>query len=72
MAGHFRGVLIFMIFVVDLAVTKFPPIKMNSYSDTRVDLIIDEGCGQKPYADGGFDINILLSQSSDLIESDLQ
>ena len=33
MAGNFRGVLIFVIFMVDLAVTKFPPTKINAYGD---------------------------------------
>ena len=35
MAGNFRGVLIFVIFVVDLAITKFshPCTKINAYGD---------------------------------------
>ena len=32
MVGNFRRVLIFEIFVVDLAVTKFSPMKINDYS----------------------------------------
>ena len=31
MAGNFHGVIIFVIFVVDLAVTKIPPAKINAY-----------------------------------------
>ena len=31
MAGNFRGVLIFVIFVVDLAIMKFPLIIINDY-----------------------------------------
>ena len=31
MVGNFRGVLIFITFVVDLAVTKIPPMKFNTY-----------------------------------------
>ena len=33
MAGNFHGVLIFVIFVVDLESRKFPPKKMNAYPD---------------------------------------
>ena len=31
MVGNFRGVPIFIAFVVDLAVTKGPPMKFNAY-----------------------------------------
>ena len=31
MAGNFHRVIIFVIFVVDLAVTKIPPTKINAY-----------------------------------------
>ena len=43
MAGNFRGVLIFVIFVVDLQSRKFPPPKINDYRYAS----IDEGHGQK-------------------------
>ena len=33
MAGSFRGVLIFVIFVVDLESRNFPPTKINAYGD---------------------------------------
>ena len=33
MAGNFRGVLIFVIFVVDLESRNFPPTKINAYGD---------------------------------------
>ena len=33
MAGSFRGVLIFVIFVVDLESRNFPPTKINAYVD---------------------------------------
>ena len=33
MAGNFCGVLIFVIFMVDLAVTIFSPTKINAYGD---------------------------------------
>ena len=36
MAGNFRGVLIFVIFVVDLESRNFPPTKINAYGDMRV------------------------------------
>jgi hypothetical protein len=36
MAGIFVGVLSFVIFVVDLQSRKFPPPKINDYTDTRV------------------------------------
>ena len=35
MAGNFRGVLIFVIFVVDLESQKFPPMKINAYLYTH-------------------------------------
>ena len=31
MAGNFRGVLIFVIFVVDVQSRNFPPTKINAY-----------------------------------------
>ena len=43
MAGNFCGVLIFVIFVVDLQSRKFPPPKINDYRYAS----IDEGRGQK-------------------------
>jgi hypothetical protein len=43
MAGNFRGVLIFVIFVVDLQSRKFPLPKINNYRYVS----IDEGRGQK-------------------------
>jgi hypothetical protein len=39
MAGNFLGTLNFVIFMVDLAVIKFPPTKFNAY-------ISVERCGQ--------------------------
>ena len=33
MAGNFHGVLIFVIFVVELAFMKFPSMKINAYRD---------------------------------------
>ena len=33
MAGNFRGVLIFVIFVVDLAARNFPTTKINVFGD---------------------------------------
>ena len=45
MAGNFRGVLISVIFVIDLTVTKFShPTKINAYGDMRVR---DDGRGHK-------------------------
>jgi hypothetical protein len=42
-AENFRGVLIFIIFVVDLHSRKFPPPKINDYRHAS----IEEGHGQK-------------------------
>ena len=36
MVGNFRGVLIFIIFVVDSVVMKFPPTKINAYPYAHV------------------------------------
>ena len=33
MVGNFCGVLIFVIFVVNLTITKFPPMKFSAYGD---------------------------------------
>ncbi len=43
MAGNFRGVPIFVIFVVDLQSRNFPPPKINAHRYMH----IDEGHGQK-------------------------
>jgi hypothetical protein len=43
MAGNFRGVLVSVIFVVDLQSQKFSPPKINDYRCVS----IDEGRGQK-------------------------
>ena len=40
MAGNFRGVLIFVIFVVDLQHEIFPPTKINAYSDTHESMMM--------------------------------
>ena len=48
MVGSFRGVLIFIYFVVDLAI--FPPTKINAYSNNIMVLRIrvhDDGRGHK-------------------------
>ena len=46
MAGNFRGVLIFVIFVIDLAVMKIPPpMKINAYGDMVT--VHDDGRGHK-------------------------
>ncbi len=45
MAGNFRGVLIFVIFVVDLQSRNFPPPKINAHR--YIYMRIDEGRDQK-------------------------
>ena len=48
MAGNFRGVLIFVIFVVELAVTKIShPQKLMPTVILYAGEWIDDGCGQK-------------------------
>ena len=49
MVGNFRGVLIFVIFVVDLAVTKFShPRKINAYGNMVLRIRVhDDGRGHK-------------------------
>jgi hypothetical protein len=65
MASNFHGVLIFVIFVVDLQSRKFPPTKINAY-------LIYERRGQKHLhhystychpVDGVFVTNIVLSHT---------
>ena len=52
MVGNFCWVLIFVIFVVDLAVMKLPPTNINISTEIHVELL-HEGHGQKHFGSTG-------------------